>query len=628
MKKAEDVTKRLDKLISLLCAALTGIQLFGYVTGIFPAMQQRSLFLGFILSITLLIHIRNKLSMHIIDLWSIFVLAVTVFASVYVFANWYGMSFRVIRPNKLDLIVGLVLITAVLNCANVRLGRPLPLIALLFIFYALLGHRIGGSMGTGGFTIQRVISFLTMETSGIYGTILGTAARHIFIFIIFGSFLEISGASKFFLELAGALLGSLKGSGAKVNTMASGLLGMVSGSAVANVMAVGPMTVPIMKKDGFSNEFCGAISAISGTGGQLMPPVMGTAAFIIAETLSMSYGDVTKSALIPGILFYLTIWISINFHSNRLGLKKNKEKIDCRPILKNGFYYLIPIIFLILTISVWKWSPVKSGMWSTLLVIIVSQFNREKRMRLPDIWQAMVQSAKGALTVSVACAVAGIIVGILSLTGLGLKFSTVLLALSGSYKLVLMIFTMIAGLILGMGMTTTSVYIVLSVLVAPALVEFGVYPIAAHLFVFYFGILSCITPPVATAVFASAGLVGESPIKLGFYTAKKAIPIYIIPFLFVLNPELLMLGGNIGNILFEFCMSVLTIIALCGSIEGVGKNKFTKMERVLLFVAAICELHSSIIIKIVSNGVILAILLKNYLKEEIMYANSDKNDFT
>ena len=610
-KGIDHVITILGSLISFLCVLLTGIQLISYIFGIFPAMQQRSLFLGFILSIILLIHIRSKLERKILDLWSVFLLLGTIFAASYTFINWYEMSFRVIRPEKLDLMVGILMIAAVVNCANIRLGRPLPLIGMLFIFYALFGQYIKGNMGTVSFTIQRVISNLTMETSGIFGTILGTAAKQIFVFMIFGSFLELSGASEFFLKITSTMLGSLKGSGAKVNTMAGGLLGMVSGSAVANVMAVGPMTFPMMKKDGFSNNFCGAIAAISGTGGQLMPPVMGTAAFIIAETLAVSYGEVTKAALIPGILFYLTIWITINCHSNHLGLEGRQEKAEWMPVVKDGFYYLVPIIFLIITISVLKWSPIKAGMWSTVLVVAVSQLNKEKRMTLKTIIQAMENSAKGALTVSAACAVAGIIVGILSVTGLGLKFSTVLLAFSGGHKIVLIIVTMVAGLILGMGMTTTSVYIVLSVLVAPALVDFGVEPIAAHMFVFYFGILSCITPPVATAVFASASLLNVSPIKLGLYTSRIAIPIYIIPFLFVLNPALLMLEGTGVWIIVEFILSALTVIALCSSIEGCFVTELNGPERVLLFVGAVCELHTSVMVKLFSNLLIAIILLKN-----------------
>lgn len=617
-KMTEKSYESLNRCIALICMALTVIQLISYGFGLFPPMQQRSLFLGFILTICLLTVIRDKLVRHVLDLLSIVLLVGTVCASAYIFINWHSMSFRVVTPTRLDLIMGFLLLAAVIHCANLRLGIALPLVATAFIFYALLGSRIPGDLGTSAFSIQRVVAALTMETSGIFGTILGTASKQIFVFMIFGSFLELSGATRFFLDYAGTLLGTLKGSGAKANTLAGVLFGMVSGSAVANVMAVGPMTLPMMKQDGFDDEFCGTVSAISGTGGQLMPPVMGTAAFIIAETLSISYGDVTKAALIPGVLFYLTLWIMINCRASHLGIRGKREKRNSFAVLKRGWFYFVPIVFLILTISVLKWSPLKAGICSTILVILVSQFNKESRMTLKIVCRALENSARGAVTVSIACAVAGIIVGILSITGLGLKFSSILLAISGGYKLALLLLTMAAGLILGMGMTTTSVYIVLSVLVAPALVDFGIYPIAAHLFVFYFGILSCITPPVATAVFASASLLNVSPVKLGMHTSKFAIPIYIIPFLFVLNPELLMLEGGIAEILVEFILCGLTVLAMSGSIEGYYHAEFSRFERVLLFGMAMCELSTSPIVKAVSNMVIVLLILKNVMHGRVL----------
>ncbi|MDD3253236.1 MAG: TRAP transporter fused permease subunit [Lachnospiraceae bacterium] len=606
----------IDKIIRISCITLTVIQLVSYISGIFPAMQQRSIFLGFILEIALLMMIQEKLKNHVLDLFGIMLLIGSVAATAYVFFNWETMSYRVVSPGRLDLIMGFFIIASVIYCANKRLGLALPLVAMAFIFYALLGSQIPGNLKTSSFTIQRIVATLTMETSGIFGTILGTASKQIFVFMIFGSFLELSGATQFFLEYVGALLGGLKGSGAKANIMAGILFGTVSGSAVANVMAVGPMTIPMMKRDGFDDEFCGIVSAISGTGGQLMPPVMGTAAFIMAETLSVSYGEVIKAALLPGILFYMALWIATDCRLNHLGIRSKLEKKNSFKILKKGWFYFVPLIFLILTITVMRWSPLKAGMWSTALVVIVSQLNPEKRMNLRMIAKALENSARGAITVSIACAVAGIIVGILSITGLGLKFSTILLAISGGHKLFLMVLTMLAGLVLGMGMTTTSVYIVLSVLVAPALVEFGIYPIAAHLFVFYFGILSCITPPVATAVFASASLLDVSPVKLGISTTKYAIPIYIIPFLFVLNPALLMLEGSAIGVVAALLLCGLTIIALSSSVEGFFCSSYTKVERVVLFAMAMCECSQLVSLKIISNSVIVLILLKNYLSEK------------
>lgn len=600
--------KIMDRLISLTSVSLTVVSLIGYGFGMLPAMQQRSLFLGMILSIILLKRIQEKLEEQVMDILSIFMLLAAAAACAYVFVNWKEMPLRLTAPGRLDTAMGIALIAAVVYCADLKLGKALPVLAMLFILYALLGGQIGGSLGNSGFSIQRVVSILTMDTSGIFGTILGTASKQIFVFVVFGSFLELSGASRFFLDYIGSLLAGLRGSGAKANTLASVVFGMVSGSAVANVMAVGPMTFPMMKRDGFDDSFSGSISAIAGTGGQLMPPVMGTAAFIIAETLSISYGEVTKAALIPGCLFYLAVWTAVNCRANRLGLKAGEKQGSSFPVLRQGFYYFIPIVFLIVTISVLKWSAVKAGLWSTLLVFLVSQLNPRGRMNGRAVYKALEHSAKGALVVSAACAAAGIIVGVLSLTGLGLKLSSVLLDVSGGHLMALLVFTMITGLILGMGMTTTSVYIVLSVLVAPALVEFGIPAMAAHLFVFYFGILSCITPPVATAVFASASLLEISPFKLGLHAVRTAIPVYMIPFLFVLNPQLLMLEGGVWEIALETVLSGMSIMALSAGVEGFFCTRLGKPKRFLLFAAAVCELSPLGTVKALSNLVIAVIL--------------------
>ena len=607
--------KLLNKTISVVAITMTILQLYTYIFGLMPAMQQRTLFLGSIFALVLLIKIKNKLKDGILDILSIFILISSVLSCSYIFFNWHILSARIVSPTTLDIIVGMCVIVAVIECTRIKLGIILPLITMGFIFYALLGYKISGEFGTMYFSSQRLVSYLTMETAGVFGTVLGTAAKYIFIFVIFGSFLEYSGASEFFLEFTDKVLGNTKGSGAKVDAISSGLFGMISGSAVANVMATAPMTVPLMRKNGFSAYFAGAISSISGTGGQLMPPIMGTAAFIIAETISVSYSEVAKSALIPGILFYTTIWITINFHSNKMGIKGNDEKYDWIPMLKTGFYYIVPILFLIVTVSFLKWSPIKAGIWSILLLVIVSQMNKNKKMGIKQALKAMESAAYNSLSVGVACATAGIIIGILSLTGVGLKFSSILIVLSGNKLIVLLILTMVAGLILGMGMTTTSVYIVLSVLVAPALINFGISPMAAHLFVFYFGILSCITPPVSTAVYAAASIAKVSPMRLAFYTSKVAIPIYMIPFMFVCNPELLMLEGNILTIVLELLFAVISLIGMIAVLEGDYFGKLNIAERIILFVNSFLIFQKLLIIKIITSSIIIMILLfKRYKK--------------
>lgn len=604
----------LDKIISIVAILMTILHLYTYVIGIMPAMQQRTLFLFFILSLILLKKIRDKLEENKIDLWSLFLLASSLLACSYIFLYWDELATRTISPINLDIIFGIIIITAIINCTNIKLGIILPLITMGFIFYTLLGYRIEGEFGTTFISIERLIAYLVMDTSGIFGIVLGTAAKYIFIFIIFGAFLECSGANEFFLEFTDRLLGRTKGSGAKVDTLSSGLFGMISGSAVANVMATAPMTIPLMRKNGFSSSFAGAISSIAGTGGQLMPPIMGTAAFIIAETIAVDYVTVAKSALIPGILFYLAIWITINLHSNKIGIVVINKKQEWKTLLSKEFYYLIPILFLIITVTFFKWSPIKAGIWSIILVITASQFSIKNKMNLKLILKAMEKAAYSSLSVGVACATAGIIIGTLSLTGLGLKLSSILILFSGNSLNILLVLTMIAGLILGMGMTTTSVYIVLSVLVAPALVNFGVSPMAAHLFVFYYGILSCITPPVSTAVYAAASIAKASPMKLAFYTSKLALPIYILPFIFVFNQELLMLKGSFFQIIVETFFAILFLISSISALEGYYINKISNLERVMLGMSSILLIKKIIILRIIGIIVIGLILIKNMKK--------------
>lgn len=606
--------KFLDKSISIIAILMTIVQLYTYVIGSIPIMQQRTIFLSFIFLLILLLKIRNKLIENKIDLLSIFLLITSFLSNYYIFFNWYELSKRIINPTRLDIIVGIIIIITVIQCTNIKLGVPLPLISIAFIYYALLGNKIDGQFGTAYFSIQRLATYLTLETSGIFGTVLGTAAKYIFIFVIFGSFLEYSGANIFFLDITDRILGTSKGSGAKINTISSGLFGMISGSAVANVMAVGPMTIPLMKKNGFSDNFSGAISSISGTGGQLMPPIMGTAAFIMAETIAVNYRDVTMAALIPGILFYTVIWITINIHSNKLNIKSSTEKKEWISCLKNGFYYFIPILFLIITISFYKWSPIKAGIWSIILIIIVSQLNPLKKMTLKDMLYAMENAAYNSLAVGIACATAGIIIGILSLTGLSLKFSGMLVLFSNNNLIVLLVLTMTSGLILGMGMTTTSVYIVLSVLVAPALINFGISPMAAHLFVFYFGILSCITPPVSTAVYAAASIAKTSPMRLAIYTTKIAIPIYMIPFMFIFSPELLMLQGNIYEIILQVIFAILSLTSIIIALQGFYEKKLNKIERIVLFLCSFTFFEKRFLIKIGIFTIMLIILFLNKQK--------------
>ena len=610
-----NLIKVVEKTITVVAVLMSICHLITYIFGLMPAMQQRSMFLFFTTTIILLEAILGKLKENKIDLLSIFLLIGSTVACAYVFMNWYDMSFRVISPEKIDIILGILIIATVIECTRKKLGMALPIITLGFVFYALLSSYMPDIIRGSSSTVQRLVSYLTMETSGIYGMVLGTASKYIFIFVIFGAFLQNSGASEFFSDFTDCLFGRTKGGSAKVDVVSSGFFGMISGSAVANVMTTGPITIPMMKKNGFSSNFAGTVTAIAGTGGQLVPPIMGTAAFIMAETINIPYSNIIVAAIIPGIFYYMCLWIMINFHCNKMGIKGTKEKRDWKPIFKKGYMYLIPIIFLIVSISILQWSPVKSGVWGIALIIIASQFNKERRMGIKQIMKSLEDGARSSVSVGIACAVAGIVIGILSITGLGIKFSNIMLQISGDSLMLLLVLTMVAGLILGMGMTTTSVYIVLSVLVAPALVTMGVKPIAAHLFVFYFGILSCITPPVSTASFAAASIAEVPPMKLGLYISKKAIPIYYLPFLFVLNPALLMDASPL-KILVSTIFAVIIMTGICAAIEGYFKSQLGIIQRIMLMICGAMFLNTSVIVEIAAVVIVISIGVLNFNKSK------------
>lgn len=593
LEKMKKTTTQITKWIAI------GMSIFHFVTaaiGSLPTMQQRSVHVGLTLILIFLqgsIKEDTKTGKYIFNIVLTF-LALT--CSAYTLFNWYGLAMRVAFPQTLDLVMGGILVVLVLDATRRKLGWALPILSIIFILYGLFGNYLPASIGHRGYSIARIVGQLSMATEGIYGTVAGVSATYIFLFVLFGSLLEYSGAATFFIDLATGIFGKTRGGSAKVATIASCLFGMVSGSAVANVMAVGPFTIPMMERMGYSKRFSGAIISVAGTGGQFMPPIMGAAAFIISETLGVPYIKVALAALIPGILYYAALWFIIDLRSRKVGIEglADDEIPDWKEVIKNGFYLAFPFVLLVVFLAVFRWSPIKSGFWSIVSIIAVSWVKKETRMGLKEILNAFEKGAYGALEVAVVCASAGIIIGLLSLTGLGLKFSGVLVAIAGGSKIILLILTALAGLILGMGMTTTSVYIILSVLVAPALVDMGVAPLAAHLYVFYFGILSAITPPVATASFAAASVAKTEPFALGFAAWKIGLAGYILPFMFIYNQELIFVGTPLA-IIKVFITSLIGIYALSAAIEGFIYDKIHILGRVLLAVGAILLIDSRLL---------------------------------
>ena len=420
-------------------------------------------------------------------------------------------------------------ILLVLEATRRTVGLPITIIALVFIGYALFGPYMPGPLAHRGLELDRLVQTMFYTTEGILGTPLAVSSTFIFLFLLFGSFLIKTGVGEYFNDLSIAVAGRSIGGPAKVAIFSSALQGTISGSSVANVVTSGAFTIPMMKNLGYRKEFAGAVEAASSTGGQLMPPVMGAAAFLMAEFIGIPYAEIAMAAAIPAVLYFAGIWIVTHFEAKKMGLRglTKEEMPDKKEVIKK-LYLLIPIIAMIVLLMTGM-SVMLAALYSIVISIVVSAFKKETRIGFRGIIDALVDGARTALGVAAATAAAGIIVGVVTKTGLGLKLANGLLDIAGGALFPTLILTMIASLILGMGAPTTANYVITSTIAAPAIIMLGVPDLSAHLFVFYFGIIADITPPVALAAFAAAAISGGEPIKTGIESSKLASLLQIPP---------------------------------------------------------------------------------------------------
>lgn len=467
------------------------------------------------------------------------------------------------------------------------MGPSLPIITIVAIAYTLLGHHIPGLWGHRYIDLEQLISYQYLTTEGLFTIPLGVSASFIFIFILFGAFLVASGTGEFFIKFANALAGHLRGGPAKVAVLSSATFGSISGSAVANVVSTGSFTIPLMKKIGYRPVFAGAIESVASTGGQFMPPVMGAAAFIIADMLGVTYLEVCKAALIPAVLYFFALIYMVHLEARRRDLRglNRSELPNLFKTIKEGGHLLLPAALLVFLL-VQGYSPMKAGLWAMVAVVVISWFKKETRMGPRAILEALEKGAKGSLEVALACACAGIVIGCVTQSGLGLKFSSLVIQASGGSLILSLVFVMIASLVLGMGLTTSAAYILTIILAGPVLVDLGVAPLAAHMFVFYYACLSCITPPVALAAFAAAGLAGSKPFPTGFESMRLAIIAYLVPFIFVYHPVLIWQGSWYAIIL-SFVSATLGCMAIGSSLMGFMNHRLNLLWRLLLMAAAL-----------------------------------------
>ena len=516
-------------------------------------------------------------------------IAATVFSMGYIVVENKVLENRLafVTPfTTVQLVAVIMLVVLVLEATRRLTGLTLPIACLIFLAYAFWGDRFTGVLGHAPLSAKRILEQISITSEGIFGSSLGISATYVVIFIILAGFLETTGAGQFFIDIASSATGTKRGGPAKIAVVGSCLFGSISGSSVANVVSTGTFTIPLSKSVGYPSYFAGAVEAVASTGGQLMPRVMAAVAFIMADNLSVPYISICGAALIPAVLYYWSLFSMVDAKAVKLGIAglKKEQLPQGREVLKNGWFLALPFLVLI-ALMMMNYTPMKAGFYAIVSLLVILLIFDRKKLNWANITNALENGAKGVISVSVTSACAGIIVGVIMITGLGLKFTSIITTVSNGNLLIALILSAVVAIILGMGLPTVPAYIVMSSLVAPALIKMGVAPMAAHMFVLYFAVLSCITPPVAIASYAAAAIADANAIKVGFESVRLAVVAYIIPFVFVYNPVLLFDGKPI-DIFLSFATAVLGCMALTWAIEGVVEGKIPWWARIVSLLAA------------------------------------------
>lgn len=620
---AEEVLQKFDKesnkremsglwgyIINGICILFAAFQLYTATFGILDAHLQRAIHLTFgFLLIFLLYPTRqswSKTKMNPIDV--LFALAGAC-SAMYIVYNYNELVLRAGMNTETDFIVALIGTVLVFEAARRVVGWPMIIVALVFLLYAFFGPYVPGIMAHRGVGLEEMFDHLFFTTEGIFGTPMGVSSTFIYLFILFGAYLEATGLGKFFIDLANAIAGWAAGGPAKVAVLSSGLMGTVSGSSVGNVAGTGSFTIPMMKKLGYRPAFAGAVEAAASTGGQLMPPVMGAAAFLMAEFVGVPYFDVVKAAVIPAMLYYIGVWLGVHYEAKKFGLKGTPR--DQLPKFKDLFlekgHLAIPLI-VIIYLLVSGYTPMRAALAAIALSIICACLRKSTRISFKQVIQGLIDGSKGVLGVLIACATAGIIIGVVTKTGVGLKVATALLDLAGGKLLPAMFFTMITSLILGMGVPTTANYVITSTIAAPALIQMQVPVLAAHMFAFYFGIVADVTPPVALAAYAGAGIAGANPMRCGVIAAKLAIAAFIVPYIFVLAPELLMINATAFTITYSALTAIIGMWGVSMAMIGFCQNLLNLSQRLAFLVGGVCM----IIPGTLTDGIGIALIIVTF----------------
>lgn len=506
-----------------------------------------------------------------------------------------------------QILIGIVGIISLVEVCRRSVGLPIVIVALCFVIYALTA---GLSNPTLSGKLNYTVHYLFYSKEGILSTPINVCSKFIGVFIIFGAFLERTGIADFFIKIANSVVGGFSGGPAKVAVVASALEGMVSGSSVANTVGSGSVTIPLMKKTGYKPEFAAAAEASASTGGQIMPPIMGAAAFLMADYVGVPYSNIVVRAILPAVLYFMGIFIAVHLEAKKEGLRGlSKEELPrLLPLLKKT-YLLLPLIILIYLVGTSQRSIQYAAAIAIIVAIVVSLFNKENRITPKKIWEALAAGGQGMITVAAACGVAGIIAGTITMTGLANMMINGIVALAGNQVIVALFLTMLCCIVLGMGVPTTANYCIMAATCAPILVRMGVPAIAAHFFVFYFGIVADLTPPVALAAYAGAAIAQANPMKTAFTATKLAIGAFIVPYVFALNPAMLFIDTTAGEVILICITSLIGIFAVSASLEGYLMHRMAWYERIISLAGGLLLIYPGIVTDTIGIALILIVFL-------------------
>jgi TRAP transporter 4TM/12TM fusion protein len=615
IEEEEGVTRRLtgwkQQFVTWFAVAMSLFHLYAAVTTI-TTQVLRGLHVAMVLFLSYLVFPPMKKMRGSIAWYDVILAIISVIPIIYMLYDFEGFIYRAVTPDPWDIALGVILIVLILEATRRSTGWIMPLVVILFLIYAYIGPDLPSPWTHRGYSIKRIIGHMYMTLEGIFGVPIDVSSTFIILFTIYGAILEYSGAGKFFIDFSFSLMGGKPTAAGRTVTMASFLLGGPSGSGVATTVTLGSVAYPMLAKAGYDKESAGGLLSAGGIGAIISPPVLGAAAFLIAEILKVSYLQVIKMALVPTILYYWSIFLMVEFDAKRFGAQQIEIKAgeSARQLTARYWYHFSSLIAIVVFMVI-GFSPIWAVFWATVLAFASSFLRRDTALYFNKTVKALSSGSMSVLSVASTCASAGLIVGVVTLTGLGLKFSSIIIAYAGGNLFLTAVYTGILMWVIGLAVPVTATYIIGAVIAAPALITLGVPDFAAHMFIFYYAVLSEVSPPTALSPFAAAALTGGNPFKTMMMAWKYTIPAFIVPFMFVLTPEGvgLLLEGSAGNMIWTLVTALIGVAGIAGGASTWFFRRTAIWERIFLIVGGLLLVYSNIlfdVIGIVLVGIVVA----------------------